>query len=352
MNLKSKITSLMPEGKTIKKAKKDKRKLPKNRKAGTKTKILIWICIFWMGFSGSFAYIKSMNSEKETQKNAKKIEVLSSDNEQKIPEKYLTPELERFTEEFIPIYMNVSNDATEFDERTKNLNEYYAEGMKELPEIPDGRRELQHISFYDKEFQNNYIVMKYKVDYINISVKQIEKKTKVKEGDNVVEKKELVPEETKTNVSSIINIPVTEKDGAFKIVENIYFSSVPNLQAKGVKTIENDALEKEEVDINTKTKAEKFLPDFFKKYAESKAGDMSYMMAEPCGLEGLKDFSELKDCHVYKEKDGTLLVKTTVVFTESTLNLTNEEHFTLKLTEKDSNYFVEEMNNTLGGTNK
>ncbi|EPM6114344.1 conjugal transfer protein [Listeria monocytogenes] len=352
MDLKLKITSLMPEGKTIKKAKKDKRKLSINRKAGRKTKIFIWICIFWMGFSGSFAYIKSMNSEKETQTNAKKIEVLSSNNEQKTPEKYLTPELERFTEEFIPIYMNVSNDATAFDERTKNLNEYYAEGMKELPDIPDGRRELQHVSFYDKEYQNNYIVMKYKVDYINISVKQIEKKTKVKEGKNVVEKKELVPEETKTNVSSIINIPVTEKDGAFKVVENIYFSSVPNLQAKGVKTIENDAQEKEEADINTKTKVEKFLPDFFKKYADSKAEDMSYMMAEPSGLAGLKDFSELKDCHVYKEKDGILLVKTTVVFTESTLNLTNEEHFTLKLTEKDSNYFVEEMNNTLGGANK
>ncbi|QPR75173.1 conjugal transfer protein (plasmid) [Bacillus licheniformis] len=107
--------------------------------------------------------------------------------------------------------------------------------------------------------------------------------------------------------------------------------------------------EQSEAPMEQKQQVENWLKDFFKKYADGTTDDLTYMMEKPQALNGQRSFVGLENTKIYPSGKNGFVVKTNVKFQEKDVAIENTESFTIHLTKRDGKYFVEKMENTLGG---
>lgn len=125
-------------------------------------------------------------------------------------------------------------------------------------------------------------------------------------------------------------------------------TAIPTLHTSEFAAVKSEWENKEQVKADVKTDVERWLQEeFFQKYASSSSKDMAYMMDTPEGLDGLKEFKEVK-ARVY-DSEGKWLVQAEVVFKEKTVGIETTEHVTLLLDKKEDKYHVEKFTHTLGG---
>jgi len=65
-------------------------------------------------------------------------------------------------------------------------------------------------------------------------------------------------------------------------------------------------------------------------------------------LNGLLEFKKISDLHVYKTNDR-FIAKVNVIYQEPGANITHQEPYTLKIKRMNDHYYVEKMEQTLGG---
>ncbi|MCY9500077.1 conjugal transfer protein [Paenibacillus larvae] len=326
-----KLKRWLPEGKTLLKAKKERRRLPKARVAGKKTRLFIWICIGLMGFSGTFAYLKAMRIDGEVIRQEKYIQELNG--KQQTDPNLLSPRLTVFLDRFVPLYINIPAEQAGQEKRSKELTKYYAQGLKDTVEATAGYRELKEKRFWDVIQNDGRSIVQYKVTYLNVS--------KAGEGE------ETAAEEKKEEVSALLNIPVQASSSGYAVVEQVYMTAIPTLHTSEFAAVKSEWENKEQVKAEVKNDVERWLQEFFRKYASSSSQDMAYMMDVPEGLDGLKEFKEVK-ARVY-DSEGKWFVQAEVVFKETTVDILDTEHFTLLLEKKEDKYHVKKMKHTLGG---
>ncbi|EPX7433214.1 conjugal transfer protein [Listeria monocytogenes] len=354
-NLFKKIKKIFPEGK-ISREKKEKRNLQKGKRASGKgIRFMIWFCITLIAISGVFAYLKSTKVESRTEKNASEIaSLLKKKPIEKISD-YQSNKMLLFTNEFIEKYINVSANQDERALRTETLTKLYAKELKQddLSGF-EGYRELKSKTYFSTIEYEDYAVVQYDVTYNNIILveKERKKEEKYKEGDiektrEVVEK---YKEEEVKEVRALINVPVKSHNQAYSVIENVYFTQIPQLSTNKINAVENrmETEQEPEISASEKEEVDTFLQDFFKRYSNSSVDDLEYMMKKPEALNGLKEYQEMIYFKAYEQK-SEILVKVSVVFKDTDTTMTNTEDFTLTLSKKDNKYFIEKLTHTLGG---
>lgn len=347
-NLKSKSSKFVEDNKVYKQPK-DKRKLPQSRGNGKGLKVIIWIVIVFIAFSGVLALMRSQNALNKSKNAQQVIAEIKEGAGEHDKNDYSSPKLEVYANRFVDVFMNVPKDKKE--ERKAQLSKLYAKGFK-LDESTnfEGYRKLLGKQLYDVTYEKDYAVLKYRVSYENVKIEKKQVQPPQKDPNQPPPPPENKEEEVKKQHVALLNIPISSKNGKYAVIENPYFTPQEELQANDIKSVVNPLSEKEQLKFDKKEPIEKWLNEFFVKYADSKASDMSYMMAKPQALSGIKSFVKIEELNVYptKQKD-TFTVKTVVKFKEKDIDLESNEVFSLQLKLKDGKYFVENLKNTLGG---
>lgn len=347
-SFKSKSSEFVQENK-VHRQPKDKRKLPQARGDGKLLRVIIWIAIIFIAFSGVLALMRSQNALNKSKNAQKVIAEMKEDTGKQEQNAYSSPKIEVYANHFVDVFMNVPKDKKE--ERKAELSKLYAKDFKlDEPTNFEGYRKLIGKTLYDIDYEKDYAVLKYKVTYENVKIEKKQVQPPQTDPNQPPPPPETKEEEVKAKHTALLNVPISSKNSKYAVVENPYFTASDELQAKDIKSVENPLSEKEQLKFDKKEPIEKWLNEFFIKYADSKPQDMSYMMAEPQALSGIKSFVKIEDLKIYPTNNKDIFtVKAVVMFREKEIDLQNKEVFSLQLKLKDGKYFVEQMKNTLGG---
>lgn len=347
-SFKSKSSEFVQENK-VHRQPKDKRKLPQARGDGKFLRVIIWIVIIFITFSGVLALMRSQNALNKSKNAQKVIAEMKEDTGKQEQNDYVSPKIEVYANHFVDVFMNVPKDKKE--NRKAELSKLYAKNFKlDEPTNFEGYRKLLGKRLYDVTYEKDYAVLKYRVSYENVKIEKKQVQPPQTDPNQPPPPPENKEEEVKTQHTALLNIPISSKNGKYAVVENPYFTVADELQAKDIKSVENPLSDKQQLKFDKKDSIEKWLNEFFTKYADSKPQDMSYMMAEPQALSGIKSFVKIEDLRVYPTDDKNVFtVKAVVTFKEKEIDLQNKEVFSLQLKLKDGKYFVEKFKNTLGG---
>lgn len=346
--LKEKVGDFFSDNK-IKRSKKESRKLPKARN-GKGAVILVWLLIGVVGLSGILAFGRSQNALNRSKATETALAAVTAGQDANGYDVYRSPKMEIFANQVVDEYMNIPRDSDQKKAREEALKSYYAEGLAvDLTGDVGGYRKLNNKTLYDVQFADDKAILQYRVDYDNVAVQEKEREVEKKKGKKKQKVKEKYEEEKKTGRSMLLNVPVKASKGGYAVVSNLYFTPLPDVKTKGVQSETNPLEDESEIQDAQKQQIQNWLNDFFKKYADGTTDDLTYMMEKPQALNGQRSFVSLENLKVYASGKNGYIVKTNAKFQEKDLGIENTESFTMHLSKRDGKYFVEKMENTLGG---
>lgn len=307
-----------------------KYKVPKGTELSKRIRILIWVAIVLISLSGVLAFLKSEKALDIVQNVEKEINSFLENIEENEQASLYSFQLESFINDFVPLYMNVSNNNEKFTKQQEELQKYYSDEIEVVPTVPVGTRTLNSSEFYDVQEENGVITVSVLVNYTSSA-----------------------PAVELVTVDSMLNIPVVETEkNEYVVVEQPYFTAIPD----NIGVVEETAKVVDPYEMETQVTSEvadevnTFLNEFYKLYASSTTEEMQYMMAEPEGLAGTYEFvSHTSQVYESIENPGNLIVKSQVVFKEINSDVKHTENMTLELSFIDDMYHVETMDHTLGG---
>ncbi len=309
----------MFNSKKFKREVKEKQTIPKARNNKLMRKVL-WFLIVCVALSGVLAFMKAgtaINQNKELSKEMAQLESKTKTNDSPAYD----PSLEIYLNGFVQAYMNVPNTPELFQARTETLNNFYAKGIEPETFANQNTRLLKSFDLYRLEEIDGVKVAQYIVAYENVAA-------------------------ATATVTSQLNIPYEEKNGAFSVVDDPYFTTVTS-NMTDLPSVKQDVAGLEEVTYSVASEVEVFLQEFFTKYADSGVEDMAYMMNEPEALGGVYVF-ESSTQEMYM--DGkTVCVFADVVFREKASDVKHTESMTLELVKKDGKYYVDKLTHSKGG---
>ncbi|MEC0723131.1 DUF853 family protein [Bacillus haynesii] len=346
--LKEKVSSVFSDNK-IKRSKKENRKLPKARNSKGAV-VVVWAVIVVLGLSGILAFGRAQNALNKSKATESALAAVTANQDEHGYDAYRSPKIEIFADQVVDEYMNIPRDSEQRKAREEALQGFYAEGLT-VDSMGDvgGYRQLNHKTLYDVHFDDDKAILQYRVDYDNVAVQQKEREVEKKKGKKKEKVKEKYEEEKKNSRSMLLNVPVKASNDGYAVVSNLYFTPVPDVKTKGVQSETNPLAEQSEAPMEQKQQVENWLKDFFKKYADGTTDDLTYMMEKPQALNGQRSFVGLENTKIYPSGKNGFVVKTNAKFQEKDVAIENTESFTIHLTKRDGKYFVEKMENTLGG---
>lgn len=312
--------------KKMKRNKQETRKLPKGKKShGKGARTFVWIVLVIIVIAGPISFIRSGNALKKSEAAQDQTQE-ESDHELVNEEKYDSPQFKIYANHFVCDYINIpkSDDREGY---TDQLKQYFV-SEDFLPDMDfEGERKLLGKTYYGKEQEGDHVVAQYKIAY----------KT-TKKGDDEPTKQDMM-----------IHIPIRYDEG-FAVVEPVSFGEVPNLKSDHQKAVSNPYEEenKDEISPSDRGKLDDWISDFFADYASQSKEDMAYMMDDPEALNGLLEFQDIGALHVYQD-DDRFIAKVNVTYKEPEVDITHQEPYTLKVKRMNGNYYVEKMEQTLGG---
>jgi len=318
------------------------RTLPKGKKSNTKgARVFVWMVVFLIAISAVLGFVRSTNALTKSKEAHEKIDdnqLSEESNEHQTA--YDSPTFQLYAGEVVDNYINIPKEGDDRDEYMDTLKQYFVSDDF-LPGIDfDGYRELVNKTYYGQEQREDHVVAQYKVSYDTTTIEEHEEKKK---------KKEIVEEEETESHEVLMNIPIRYDEG-FAVVEPISFSNIPELKGEDQEQVVNPYKEngEDEVDMEKRNELKGWVEDFFSDYASNDIEDMAYKMDDPEGLNGLQEYKGVSDFHVY-EKDDLYIVKVIVNFKEPEVEIEHQEPYTMEITKMNDNYYVKNLNKTLGG---
>lgn len=351
MNLFSKLRQYLQDNK-IQKTKQDERKLPKAKKKGKGSVFLVWFILILIILLSPLAFIRAQTALDKSKSAESAIEKMGESGNKKEVNVYESPMLEVFSNDFVTKYLTIPKSDEDRAKHKESLQEYLAEGIA-LPNYSDfnGFRKLESKTLYDVSYEEDQAVMSYLVEYTDVLIKKVEKEKEVKDGDKKKKVKETVEEETPKKHVAMLNIPVrASENGGYAVVEAPYFTTTPDIVSNEVAKVENPLEDEKKLKVSEIEEVKQWLEGFLSDYASKPAEDMTYIMDEPKGLNGLQEFVSIQDIVAYPtKKESRYIVKATAIFKEKEIPISHEENLTIVIEKQDGKYFVKEFNNTLGG---
>lgn len=339
-------SSIIAENK-VKKSKKVKRTLPKAKTNVKAARFLVWAIIVCVCLIGVLGFLRAQNALGKSKYAVAEINK-QKNNPNANQSAYDSQKLILFGNDVVKAYIPISANPDDRTKQMAELGKFYAENVS-VPEIGDikGHRDLKSFEVFNINHEENKAILQYKVSYTNVSSGDQPKDDEKKEDD-----KEAKPApETKTDKEALLNIPVKAVKNGFIVIENPYFSAIPQLTGKKVEAIESPYSDDKLAPMNKSDQIQKWLTEsFFPKYASETKAEMMYLMEQPQALNGLRDFEQVQSIKVYPGKKKNLyVVKAVVTFKEKELDVRQNETFTITLKDSDNKYFVEKLTHTLGG---
>lgn len=333
-----------------KKHKRESRTLPKQRNMKG-IRLVIWVVIGIFCISSLLGFLRASNALSKVAATKSSIEDVKESFSIQDYNAYNSPKMTLFGEQVVSSFITIPKEETERKQRVETLNTYLASGLEtESFEGVKGYRTLEKQALFDVQYGKDSATLQYKVTYANVSLTEKEVEKEVKKGDKKKKVKQKVQAESKQVKTALLNIPVQAKDGHYAVIENLYFTAVPNVEGKGFTAVSSKLSNENKVSEEQKQEVESWLKEFFTKYAASPKEEMEYIMNDPQSLNGLKEFVSLSELGVYQTKSkDAYTVKAIVTFKEKEIDITNEERFTLTIKKDSGKYYVQEMKNTLGG---
>lgn len=330
----------------IRRAKKEERKLPK--KKGKGAVFVVWAVIFIIILLSPLAFLRAQTALTKSKNAEEAIHAIDKEDDKQVIDEYSSPMLEVFSNDFVNKYMSIPKESDKRKQHQESLEKYVVEDVN-LPVVSDfeGYRKLKNKTLYNKEFTNNNVVMSYLVEYTDITLEK-EEKTK---GKGKKKKKVKVDKEVPHEKIAVLNIPVqANENGGYGVVESPYFTDVPNVVNNSMDSITNPMQKERKLKMAETDKIRKWMETFLSDYASKPADDLTYIMDEPKGLNGLQEFESITDIEAYpSKKENLYTVKVIAIFKEKNIPVTHHENFTFLIEERENKFFVKEMKNTIGG---
>lgn len=315
------------KNKKIKRVKQESRKLPKGKKPNGKgVRIFVWVILLLIAVAGPLGFVRANNALSKSKAASDQVQENNKDSLDN-QEVYESPKFTIYADQFIQDYINIPKGDDQRKGYMEKLETYFAH-EDSLPVIGfEGHRELKDKQYYGKKRESDHVVAQYKIIY----------ETLKKDEDD--------PNEHEM----MINIPI-RYDKGFAVVEPVSFEDVQQLKSDNQKEVMNPYEEgnEDEVSHNERADLEDWIEEFFMDYASESKEDMAYMMDKPKALNGLLEFQKISDLHVYKA-DDRFVAKVNVAYQEPGADITHQEPYTLKIKRMNGHYYVEKMEQTLGG---
>lgn len=356
------------------KPRKDARKLPAAKRRNSKgARFFVYALMILLFLGVPLSFIRSGNALLGLEDTQQTVASIQEETENASTEDYSTEEIEVFGDRFVENYITISQDSDERQANQEELSAYLADGV-EAPSVQgvEGYRTLDNRRLYDIEPQENHILLKYRVDYTNVAVEEIEEdpddasseeedsssdedsKEEASEDEDATEEEddggssEPTTKETETSKTAILNIPVLAHENQYIVIDSPYYTDMPDLVGSGTKA-EPDMNGREEIGVDEQESIRSFLQEFYTKYANDDASELNYMMDEPEALGGIRAFESIDDLTVYAgEDENTYTALASVTFKESEIGVRNTEHYRLELDQRDGRYYVTAFNHTQG----
>ncbi|GGJ77649.1 conjugal transfer protein [Virgibacillus salexigens] len=351
MNLFNKLRKYFQDNK-IQKVKKEDRKLPKSKGNGKGARFTVWFILILIILLSPLAFLRAQTALDKSKNAESAVQAIGKEDQKQEVDVYDSPMLNVFANEFVDKYLTIPKEDEDRAKHKEQLQNYFAEGITP-PNVSDftGYRKLDSKTLYDVTYQDNKAVMSYLVEYTNVSIEKVEEEKEVKDGDKKKKVKEMVEKETPKKQTAMLNIPVrASENGGYAVVESPYYTNVPDIVNADMAKVENPLAEKEKLKTNQTQEISTWLETFLADYAANPAEDMTYVMDEPKGLNGLQEFVSVQDVTAYPtEKENRYIVKATAIFKEKEVPITHQENLSLIIEQQDNKFFVKQMDNTLGG---
>ncbi|UBH13592.1 conjugal transfer protein [Macrococcus armenti] len=340
------LSRFKKNGKTYNVSEDERKTIPKVNRFAKYIVYLFWLAILLLILSGFFAFRNSNMAVKTSNINAEAFQTFKNKYIENASEVQYSPKLKLYTDNFVDEYINLPKDNEERDKRSIGLSKYFLEGYEESSNDNKSERKLKSKEFYNIKKSDGQIIVQYIVNYDVDTVVKKEVKEKVKSSKKKDEFKTVVKEENKTvNQNMMLNIPIISDKDVYSVNEMPYFTLIPEDKLLKGKMVQNKIDEKYRF---RDEKVNEFIKDFFDKYADSTAEDMTYLMDNPQGLEGTRTVKEISNMNLYK-KDKKIIAKVIVSMTDKDSSLVNTEHYTLEIIKKDNKFYVEKFKHTIGG---
>ena len=325
--------------------------MPQSKKSSKPTVGLIWTLLIVLVLMAPVAFLRSNTALNNTNEIENAVASLSdpSNVEQ---DAYTSKELEVFAGRVVDRFIGIPADQEERSEALEQLDNYFATNVP-LPEWGDfnGQRTLNSKQLYNIDLEGDRAVLQYRVNYTSVNITETEEtEVRTEENDDgdeeEIEETVTVEEEETNNNQALLSIPVTAVEDGYMVIDNPYFSSIPELTGSGAIKQENPLENEEELQMGEREPYESFLSEFFEAYASNEQSEMNYLMDEPASLNGMFEFQSIQQAQIYNI-DGRIVALATVEFNESGINATTEEDFTVVIREDQNRYFVEELHLSL-----
>ncbi|WP_082104733.1 conjugal transfer protein, partial [Staphylococcus succinus] len=246
------------------------------------------------------SFIKATKANDKSHDATQKVAQIQKNYEDNAESVQYSPKLKLYADDFIDLYMNIPKDTKEFETRTNELVKFFPSDYKNSDEKPDeAQRQLNSKEFYNITRKNKQTIIQYIVNYdvTFVETKEVKvKKKKENEKDKDAYETKTEEKEHKVNQNLLLNIPIQSDKDKFVIIEQPFFTPIPNIHLNKSKMVDDNLRDNKRED-NPKIKA--FINDFFEKYASSKSEDMAYLMDNPVGLEGTREVGSIKDLRLY-----------------------------------------------------
>lgn len=352
-NVKATFRSITAENK-IKRSKKMNRSLPQAQKNVKRIRFVVWAIIGCICLTGALGFARAQNALHKSKQAQAAVQDMKK-NPNRGQSDYSSPKLIRFGNEVVKAYVPISQNGDDRTKQMAELEKYYADDVQ-IPEFGDfqGHRDLRGYELFNIVNEANKAVLQYQVSYTNVVMGEQPKPDENAEENKDEENKDEKPApaaEQKTDKDALLNIPVRAVKNGYVVIENPYFSAIPDLKGKKVAAIANPYNDDKMIDINKSDKIQKWLTEsFFPKYANETKSEMMYMMDQPQALNGVQEFLGIESIKVYPSKTkNEYIAKVEASFKEKELDIRQKENFTVVLQDSDNKFFVKKLTHTLGG---
>lgn len=254
----------------------------------------------------------------------------------------LTPAVTDFVNKFVKTYINVPRTDGDFKAREKDLETYFASGLKQGDMLdPNSTRTLKSAEIVDFKSVADVDTAFVKVTYDLTTYSQVERE--VMEGKKKVKK--TVEQSNVSTASNVLAVPIKQSGKTMAVVADPYFTDYEQpTSKKKVNSLGTKLTEDKLVNTATDKQIHNFLDIFFAKYTSASDTDMQFLMSDPETVQ-----LDLVGYTAKNYKSGKdFISKVDVQFTEQNSKIVRNEQMTLYLSKKDSTYFIDKLVHNLG----
>ncbi|WP_185696081.1 conjugal transfer protein [Weissella viridescens] len=263
------------------------------------------------------------------------------------------PALGGYIQAFIKSYLTQSGNSEDFSKWQNSLKGYFANDfdVSKLSNMDNWKtQQLISADVVALYVQDDTKIAQIKVTY-KVKTKETVEKPKHDKNDKKNQKNQKdqkKPEkpkvhETWVTKTEFYNVPYQAQDNKFTVVAMPFVSPERSSTGHISKSLIRNAKQQTNMDNSQVDSVMKFTTKFLNKYVSSSGKEMSFIMADPVGLNGAYRVKSIEDTHVSGSVSKPR-ISGTIMLEQLNTGVVHSEQFDLALKKQDNTYFVSKFN--------